>query len=273
MSLRFSQTPRIVKLLLAVTLVVPLVIPVNFVLINPGEGTPLFPKMLTIASPTSESSKSWKSYPANGQMYLLSIWVTNPESKIFGHQVLTCWAQRDCVVIPRSVVYEKNTDDKAEQAVGKKEMKQSQSAALTATKGLFKKYYPNIDLTDLKDSHLKISLRNTGGPSGGLIFSLGISELLSPDDLLQGRKIAATGTISAKGKVGAIGGVEEKIVAARKAKAEIIFISKENCSEIPDSVSGLRVIAVSTLDQAYKALREPKISNFQGVQGCTNLDS
>jgi len=269
MSLRFSKTPRFVKLLLGFTLVVPLIVPVNFVLINPGQGTPLFPKMLTIQSPQN----SIKTYPAHGQMYLLSIWVTNPETNIFGYQVLTCWAQNDCVVVPRSVVYEENTDDEAELAVGKKEMKKSQSTALTATKALFSKYYPTINLNMLNDSNLKISLKNTGGPSGGLIFSLGLSELLSPDDLLQGRKIAATGTISARGKVGAIGGVEEKIIAAKKAKAEIIFISKENCSEIPKSVSGVAVIAVSTLEQAFKALREPHNFDFQGVRGCTNLAS
>ena len=269
MSPRFSQTPRFVKLLLSFTLVIPLVIPVNFVLISPGEGTPLFPKMLTIGS----STDSFKTYPARGQMYLLSIWVTNPEASIFGYQVLSCWAQNDCVVVPRSVVYEKNTDDKAEFASGKKQMKKSQSSALTATKALFKKYYPTIDVRELKDSDLKVSLKNTGGPSGGLIFSLGISELLSPDDLLQGRKIAATGTVSARGAVGAIGGVEEKMLAAKKVKAEIIFISKENCSEIPDSVTGIKVIAVSTLEQAFKALRAPQNLNFRGVQGCTNLDS
>ena len=269
MPLRFSQTPRLVKLLLLFTLVIPLVIPVNFVLITPGEGTKLFPKMLNITS----SKNSVKTYPVNGQMYLLSIWVTNPESEIFGYEVLACWAQNDCVVVPRSIVYEKNTDDKAEIAVGKKEMKKSQGSALTATKALFKKYYPTIDLSSLNDSNLKVSLRNTGGPSGGLIFSLGMSELLAPDDLLQGRKIAATGTVSANGAIGAVGGVEEKIVAAREVKASIIFISKENCSDLPESVTGIKVIAVSTLEQAFTALREPGKLNSRGVQGCTNLDS
>lgn len=269
MPLRFSQTPRLVKLLLLFTLVIPLVIPVNFVLITPGEGTKLFPKMLNITS----SKNSVKTYPVNGQMYLLSIWVTNPESEIFGYEVLACWAQNDCVVVPRSIVYEKNTDDKAEIAVGKKEMKKSQGSALTATKALFKKYYPTIDVSSLNDSNLKVSLRNTGGPSGGLIFSLGMSELLAPDDLLQGRKIAATGTVSANGAIGAVGGVEEKIVAAREVKASIIFISKENCSDLPESVTGIKVIAVSTLEQAFTALREPGKLNFRGVQGCTNLDS
>ena len=85
MPLRFSRTPRLVKLLLTSVLTLPLVLPVNFVLINPGEGNPLFPKLLNIAS-TPEAPIA--TYPADGQMYLLSIWVTNPETEILGYRVL-----------------------------------------------------------------------------------------------------------------------------------------------------------------------------------------
>ena len=102
MPLRFNHTPRLVKLLLALLLTLPLVLPVNFVFINPGEGSPLFPKLLNI---TSTSASSVTTYPVDGQMYLLSIWVTNPESEILGYRVLRCWAEKDCVVVPRSVVY------------------------------------------------------------------------------------------------------------------------------------------------------------------------
>ncbi len=265
MPTRFSHTPRFVKVLLTLTLALPLVIPVNFVLINPGEGSPLFPKLLKVSSA--------KTYPADGQMFLLSIWVTNPETEILGYQVLQCWAKGDCVVVPRSVVYQKETDDKAEIALGKKEMGQSQSAALSATKTLFAKYHPGIDLSNLSDSSIKISLKNTGGPSGGLIFALGLTELLTPENILKGRKIAATGTITPDGRVGAIGGVEEKIIAARRAGVEIIFISRKNCDEIPQKVEGVKVVAISSLEEAYQQLMKPKNSNFHGVRGCTNLDS
>jgi PDZ domain-containing protein len=270
MPLRFNHTPRLVKLLLTLFLTLPLVLPVNFVLINPGEGSPLFPKLLNITS-TSESPVT--TYPIDGQMYLLSIWVTNPESEILGYRVLRCWAQNDCVVVPRSVIYQSETDDKTEIAAGKKQMVQSQSSALLATKKLFAQYHPDISLSQLTDESIKISLKNTGGPSGGLIFALGLTELLTPENILQGRKIAATGTISAQGKVGPIGGVEEKITAARKTGTEIIFISRENCDEVPEKVAGVGVIAVSTLEEAYKSLINSQDSNFQGVKGCTNLDS
>lgn len=270
MPLRFSKTPRLVNLLLVSVLTLPLVLPVNFVLINPGEGNPLFPKLLNI---TSTPKSPVTTYPVDGQMYLLSIWVTNPETEILGYRVLKCWAEKDCVVVPRSVVYRPETNDKAEIAIGKKEMAKSQSTALIATKKLLAKYHSDIDLSQMTDQSIKIALKNTGGPSGGLIFSLGLTELLTPENILQGRKIAATGTISAAGKVGAIGGVEEKITAARKTGTEIIFVSRENCDEIPEKLEGLQVIAVSSLEEAYKSLINSQDSNFQGVKGCTNLDS
>jgi len=265
MSLRFSRTPRLVKLFLILALTVPLVVPVNFVLINPGEGNPLFPKLLNVTSA--------RTYPVDGQMYLLSIWVTNPESEILGAQVLRCWAEKDCVVVPRAAIYSSKTDDKAEIAAGKKQMVRSQSSALLATKRLFAQYHPDINLSQLTDESIKISLKNTGGPSGGLIFALGLTELLTPENILQGRKIAASGTISAEGKIGPIGGVAEKITAARATGTQLIFISRKNCDEVPKKVEGVGVIAVSTLEEAYKTLINSQDSNFQGVKGCTNLDS
>ena len=261
----YRRTSRITRILISLFLIAPLVLPVNFVLINPGEGNPLFPKMLKV--------DSVKTYPVDGQMFLLSIWVTNPQTLVLGFQVLHCWIKPTCVVTPRSVIYPKATDDKAELAEGAKEMKQSQNSAIVATKKLFAKKYPELNLAGLTDASLKVSLKDTGGPSGGLIFSLGLVELLAPENLLQGRKIAATGTISKSGAVGAIGGVQEKIVAARAAGVELLFISRENCDEILGEVDGLKVIAVSTLEEAYMALKGGGNSDFRGVQGCTNLSA
>lgn len=261
----YRRTSGISRIFISLFLIAPLVLPVNFVLINPGEGNPLFPKMLKV--------NSAKTYPVDGQMFLLSIWVTNPQTVVLGFQVLRCWAKPTCVVTPRSIIYPKATDDKIELAEGAKEMKQSQSSAIVATKKLFAKKYPELNLTGLTDASLRVSLKNTGGPSGGLIFALGLVELLSPENLLQGRKIAATGTISKSGAVGAIGGVQEKIVAARAAGVELLFISRQNCDEISDVVDGLRIIAVSNLEQAYTALKDAGNSDFRGVQGCTNLSA
>jgi Lon-like protease len=265
MNLRFSKTPRTLKALFALFFIVPLFTPVNFVIIQPGDGTPLFPKVLTI------SQSDAPTYTSDGQIFLLSIWVSNPDAKILGAEVIGCWVRADCVVLPRSVIYKKNTSTKEEQKKSKIEMKTSQSDALTATKALLAKRYPKIVTSQLTDQSIKVKLPNIGGPSGGLIFSLGLIELLTPENILQGKKIAGTGTISAGGEVGAIGGISEKIIAARKAGATILFASKKNCDEIPESDSGISVIAVSSLEEALNYLQNPLLEDFRGVTGCTSL--
>ena len=56
-----------------------------------------------------------------------------------------------------------------------------------------------------------------GGPSGGLMFALGIMDKVGPIDLTKGTQIAGTGTIDPTGTVGAIGGIQLKMIAARRA--------------------------------------------------------
>lgn len=265
MSPRFSHTPRLLKVFFALLIIGALATPVNFVVIQPGEGTALFPKVLTVKASDA------RSYTPHGQVYLLSIWVSNPDAKVLGAEALGCWARADCVLFPRSVIYKKETNTKIENEKSQKEMKSSQSDALTATKRAIAERFPSIDLSQLTDSSLKVSLPNVGGPSGGLIFSLGLIDLLTPQDILQGRKVAGSGTISGSGKVGAIGGISEKIIAAKKAGATILFASRENCDEIPVKISGISVIAVSTLDEALDYLLKQPEPNSQGLRGCTNL--
>ena len=68
-----------------------------------------------------------------------------------------------------------------------------------------------------------------GGPSAGLIFSLGVYDTLTPGSLSGGSDIAGTGTITAKGRVGPIGGIQQKIVAAADAGAKIFLVPPANC--------------------------------------------
>jgi PDZ domain-containing protein len=265
MNLRFSRTPRFITIFLALVFIAAIFTPVNFVILQPGNGTALFPKVLTVKSSAA------KTYKPNGEIYLLAIWVSTPDAKVLGAEALGCWARADCVVFPRSVIYKRNTSSKAEEVQSKKEMKVSQSDALTAAKNLLARRYPTIDTSRLSDSSITVKLPDTGGPSGGLIFSLGLIELLTPEDLLQGRKISGSGTISANGSVGAIGGIAEKIIAAKKAGASILFASRSNCDEIPKDVQDISVIAISNLNQAVDYLQQPLSPRSAGVTGCTNL--
>ncbi|WP_412990126.1 SepM family pheromone-processing serine protease [Pediococcus siamensis] len=61
------------------------------------------------------------------------------------------------------------------------------------------------------------------GPSAGLMFSLQIYSQLTNQNLRKGRTIAGTGSIALDGSVGEIGGIDKKIVAAKKAGATVFF--------------------------------------------------
>lgn len=268
--MRFSRTPLLVRLLFFFVIALPLVTPVNFVVIQPGEAAPLFPKILKI---NKEYQQRIATYKPDGQMYLLSIWVSNPDAKVLGAEIVHCWVRSDCAVIPRSAVYEKGTDTKTEVKKATAQMKESQNTAIVAAKSLLAKNFPEVETSELGTGALNVSLKNTGGPSGGLIFALGLTELLTPEDLLQGRKVAASGTVSNSGKVGPIGGIAEKVIAAKEAGAELLFMSRDNCEDLPTDVSGISVIAVATLQDALNHLRKPLDSSSAGVIGCTNLSA
>ncbi|HEY4399955.1 MAG TPA: SepM family pheromone-processing serine protease [Lactobacillaceae bacterium] len=62
-----------------------------------------------------------------------------------------------------------------------------------------------------------------GGPSGGLMFSLQMYDQLTGKNIRAGRNISGTGTIDAKGNVGEIGGIDKKIIAAKKAGSTVFF--------------------------------------------------
>jgi PDZ domain-containing protein len=94
-----------------------------------------------------------------------------------------------------------------------------------------------------------------GGPSAGMMFALGIMDKLGSDNLTNGRFIAGTGTISPEGAVGAIGGIQLKMIAARRAGATIFLAPASNCNDVVGAIpSGLNVIKVSTLHQAVQDL-------------------
>ncbi|WP_405086908.1 PDZ domain-containing protein [Microbispora sp. NBC_01389] len=100
-----------------------------------------------------------------------------------------------------------------------------------------------------------ISVGDIGGPSAGLMFSLGIYDKLTPGALTGGMSIAGTGTIQADGKVGPIGGIEQKMVGARRAGATVFLTPADNCADAVKAVpEGLRLVRADTLESAVKAI-------------------
>ncbi len=108
-----------------------------------------------------------------------------------------------------------------------------------------------VDLeVDIPDD-VAIETRNVGGPSAGLMFTLGVIDALTADDLTRGHLIAGTGTIRLDGDVGPIGGVRQKVIAARDADAGYVLVPTENLADALDAAGGdIEVVAVDTVDDA-----------------------
>ena len=107
--------------------------------------------------------------------------------------------------------------------------------------------------------NVQISVGDIGGPSAGMMFALGIIDMLTPLNLTGGKFIAGTGEITASGQVQPIGGIQQKMVGARNAGATVFLAPAGNCSDTVGAVpAGLKVVKVSTLSQAVSDLEAIK---------------
>ena len=97
---------------------------------------------------------------------------------------------------------------------------------------------------------------NIDGPSAGLAVFLALYSALTKTPLPQ--DVAVTGELSISGKVRAIGGVVEKLHAARAAGMRLALIPKENEREVRASTSSLEVVPVSNVAEAIAALKRPR---------------
>jgi PDZ domain-containing protein len=103
---------------------------------------------------------------------------------------------------------------------------------------------------------IDFNLANVGGPSAGLMFSLAVIDKLTTGDLNGGKFVAGTGTITDDGKVGSIGGITHKMLAAREAGATVFLVPADNCAEASTAhQDGLQLIKVDTLTSAVDALK------------------
>ncbi|CAM5452685.1 hypothetical protein STENM223S_05738 [Streptomyces tendae] len=92
--------------------------------------------------------------------------------------------------MPRDAVYPSGDDVSEIEQYNQEQMKESQDSATTAALGYLR--------MDEGDVDVKLRLEDVGGPSAGLLFSLGIVDKLGGQggDLTGGRVVAGTGTIT-----------------------------------------------------------------------------
>jgi PDZ domain-containing protein len=118
--------------------------------------------------------------------------------------------------------------------------------------------------------HVTFATRDVGGPSAGMMFALGIYDLLTPGELTGGQQVAGTGTIDPAGQVGPIGGIAQKLVGARSAGARWFLAPQANCTEVVGNVpDGLRVVRTSSLHESRLALEAIAGGRGASLPTCT----
>ncbi len=118
-------------------------------------------------------------------------------------------------------------------------------------------YLGGVAVLDAPWAPFKIdfNLANIGGPSAGLMFSLAVIDKLTTGDLNGSKFIAGTGTISADGKVGPIGGITHKMLAAQEAGASVFLVPADNCDEARSMRDdNMELVKVDTLTSAVDSL-------------------
>ncbi|MEU9145189.1 S16 family serine protease [Streptomyces sp. NPDC048349] len=190
--------------------------------------------------------------PTTGQLRMTTIQATGPSETVDLPELLYHWFDSSRAVMPKEAVYSSGGTDEEIEQHNLEEMARSQSAAAQAALGYLHK--------DPKAVKVDLNLADVGGPSAGLLFSLGIVDKLDGDgsggDLTGGRTIAGTGTIAADGAVGAVGGVALKTQAARRDGATVFLVPKAECSDAQSELpEGLRLVPVTSLTDAVNALR------------------
>lgn len=84
----------------------------------------------------------------------------------------------------------------------------------------------------------------------GLAYALALTDMLDPTDDAHSRTVAAAGTIDADGSVGVVGGVDEKAIAARDDRAQVVLVPAEQPASVDGN--GLEVRGVEDLVQAVQ---------------------
>jgi PDZ domain-containing protein len=108
-----------------------------------------------------------------------------------------------------------------------------------------------------------------GGPSAGMMFALSIYDILTPGSLTDGQDVAGTGTITADGQVGEIGGIQQKIAGARQDGAGLFLVPPSNCADAVDADHGsMRLVKAVTLHEAIHEVRAWTADHGAALPAC-----
>ncbi|MDO8444823.1 MAG: endopeptidase La [Deltaproteobacteria bacterium] len=135
-------------------------------------------------------------------------------------------------------------------------MKESAQAAMSYMRTHAKEYEISEDFFNRFDIHIHVPAGAIpkDGPSAGVTMATAIASLLTGRPAK--RDVAMTGEITLSGRVLPIGGVKEKVLAARRAGVKTVILPKRNevnMEDVPDYVrKEMKFIFVKTIDEVIK---------------------
>jgi len=101
---------------------------------------------------------------------------------------------------------------------------------------------------------IKINLEKVKGPSAGLMIALEILNQLTENDLSSSLLVAGTGNLSMDGRISEVDGIKQKIISAKKHKADVFLVPQKNYPEALKFSHGIRIIPVDDFDDAIMKL-------------------
>jgi PDZ domain-containing protein len=314
--------------LTALLLIAALVLPIPYVLFQPGTTVDVLSE---VGGKERIRVQGHKAYYDGGELRMVTIYVTEPDHEISLGTALWGWVSRDDAVKPHDSVYDPNETAKQNDVASAIQMATSQDTATAVAlralgydvpsvpvvspieKGLpadgklqpgdrfvsiggkkIKTWQDVVDaittskagkpltfvverdgtrpkvvvtprmvggrvrvgISEAYDYRFPFDVtididKSIGGPSAGLMFSLSVYDTLTPGPLTGGHIVAGTGEINPDGTVGPIGGIQQKIAAARDAKAELFLVPAANCDEAMGAPKDdVRLARVETMEQA-----------------------
>lgn len=190
-------------------------------------------------------------YPTKDRLLLVTVNASGvPGYPITNAQVLWAWANPNTMITPSEAVFPVGQNANEYKKEADKQMSSSQDAAITA--GL--QYARSLGVAD-QSAKVTMHVDDIGGPSAGMMYALGLVDMLTEHDEANGQTVAGTGTINDAGEVGAIGGIRLKMIGAKRDGATWFLAPAANCDQVVGHVpNGLRDVKVESLDEAYQAL-------------------